>query len=109
LWRRPRPKLGCGAKERKKKVIMCCFFNWAPCYEGILEIGERYGSTHSRTLLLDGGEYSASRPGRFTARETAPVTHWIRGWLGPGTGLDAAVKRNIHSPYRDSKPRSSRS
>jgi hypothetical protein len=31
LWRRPRPKLGCGAKERRKKnifmtVILCNLF-----------------------------------------------------------------------------------
>jgi hypothetical protein len=23
LWRRPRPKLGCGAKERRKKIPTC--------------------------------------------------------------------------------------
>jgi hypothetical protein len=22
LWRRPRPRLGCGAKERKKKILL---------------------------------------------------------------------------------------
>jgi hypothetical protein len=35
------------------------------------------------TLALDGGEWSASRPGRFTPRERAPGTHWIGGWVGP--------------------------
>jgi len=30
-------------------------------------------STHSLTSAPDGGEWSASRPGHFTARETAPV------------------------------------
>jgi hypothetical protein len=29
------------------------------------------------TLALDGGEWTASRPGRFTPRERAPGTHWI--------------------------------
>jgi hypothetical protein len=29
----------------------------------------RYSSTHSVTSALDGGERSASRPGRFTPRE----------------------------------------
>jgi hypothetical protein len=29
------------------------------------------------TSTLDGGEWSASRLGRFTPREKAPGTHWI--------------------------------
>jgi hypothetical protein len=39
---------------------------------------------------LDGGEWSASRPGRFT-----PGTQWIGGWVGPRTGLDDAEKRKF--------------
>jgi hypothetical protein len=38
---------------------------------------------------------SASRPDRFTPGERAPGTHWIGGWVGPRTGLDVVVKRNI--------------
>jgi hypothetical protein len=41
--------------------------------------GWRYNYTHSLSSALDGGEWSASRPGRFTPRERAPGTHWIRG------------------------------
>jgi hypothetical protein len=41
------------------------------------------------TSALDGGEWLASRPGRFTAAERAPVTHWIGGRVGPRAGLDA--------------------
>jgi hypothetical protein len=49
---------------------------WAPPHGVIL--GElRYSSTHSLTSALDGGEWSASRPGRFTPRERAPGTHWV--------------------------------
>jgi hypothetical protein len=33
-------------------------------------------------LGLDGGEWSVSRPGRFTPRERAPGIHWIGGWVG---------------------------
>jgi hypothetical protein len=33
------------------------------------------------TSALVGGEWSASRPGRFTPREGALGTHWIRGWV----------------------------
>jgi hypothetical protein len=43
----------------------------------------RYTSTHSLTLALAGGEWSATRPGRFTLRERAPGTHWIGGWWAP--------------------------
>jgi hypothetical protein len=35
------------------------------------------------TSALDGGEWSASCPGRFTPRERAPSTHLIRGWEEP--------------------------
>jgi len=33
------------------------------------------------TVALEGGEWSASRPGRFTPRERVPSTHWIGGWV----------------------------
>jgi hypothetical protein len=59
----------------------------------------RYIATHSLTSALDGNEWSASRPGRFTSRERAPGTHWIEGWV------DAVVKRKIRSHRRDSNPR----
>jgi hypothetical protein len=65
----------------------------------------RYNSTHSLTSALGGGEWSASRPGRFTSRERAPGTHWIGGWVGPRAVLDAVVKRIIPSPRRESNPR----
>jgi hypothetical protein len=54
---------------------------------------------------LDGGEWSASRPGRFTARERAPGTHWIGVCVGPRAVRDAVVKREIPSPRRESNPR----
>jgi hypothetical protein len=60
----------------KVKLSLC--FNWGPRHEG--ELGEwRYSSTHSLTSALDGGEWSASRPGRFIPRERAPGTRWIGG------------------------------
>jgi hypothetical protein len=56
------------------------------------------------TSALDGGEWSDSRAGRFTPKETASATHWMGGWVSPRAGLDAVVKRKIPSPYRDSNP-----
>jgi hypothetical protein len=38
-------------------------------------------------------------------RESAPVTHWIWGWMGPRAILDTVVKRKIPSPRRESNPR----
>jgi hypothetical protein len=61
--------------------------------------------THSLTSVLDGGEWSASRPGSFTSKERAPGIHWIGGRVGPRAVLDAAVKRKIPSPLRESNPR----
>jgi hypothetical protein len=79
-----------------------CAFNWAPCREDVL--GEwRYSSTHSLTSALDGGEWSASRPGRFTPWERIRGTHWIRGWVGPRAVLDAAVKRKFYSPELENR------
>jgi hypothetical protein len=91
-------------REIKVKVKLSLCFNWAPRHEGVL--GEwRYSSTHSLTWALDGGEWSTSRPGRFTHRESAPGTHWTGGWVGPRAVLDAVVKRKIPSPHRESNPR----
>jgi hypothetical protein len=38
---------------------------------------------------------SASRSDRFSPREEAPDTHWLRGWVGPKAGLDDVEKRNF--------------
>jgi hypothetical protein len=43
----------------------------------------KYSSTHSLTLALDGGEWSASCPSCFTPRERAPGIHCIGGWVCP--------------------------
>jgi hypothetical protein len=49
------------------------------------------GIAHSLTSALDGDEWSASRPGRFTPRESDPGTHWIGGWVGHRAVRDAVV------------------
>jgi hypothetical protein len=47
------------------------------------------------TSALGGGEWSASRPGRFITGERAPCTHCIGGWAGPRAGLDDVEKRKF--------------
>jgi hypothetical protein len=64
-------------------------------------------ASHIFTSALDGGKWSASRPGCFIPRERAPGTYSIEGWVGPRAGLDAVVKRTIRSPSRDSNLRPS--
>jgi hypothetical protein len=56
------------------------------------------------TSALDGSEWSASRPGRFTPRERAPGIHWIGDWVGTRAVLDAVVNRKIPSPRWESNP-----
>jgi hypothetical protein len=88
--------------------LLTCMRNWTTDLRTSLNgfavvivviFGEwRYSSTHSLTSALDGGEWSVSRPGRFTPRERTPCTHCNGGWVGPRAGLDALVKRKIPSP-----------
>jgi len=40
-----------------------------------------------RNLGIKGGEWSASRLGRFSRGDRASGTHWT-GWVGPTAGLD---------------------
>jgi hypothetical protein len=41
---------------------------------------------------LVGGEWSASRHDRYIPGETAPNTHWIRGWVDTRAGLDMCLR-----------------
>jgi len=45
--------------------------------------------------------FSNSRPGHFNPVGGAIFTHWTRGWVGLGVGLDVSEKRNISCPCRD--------
>jgi hypothetical protein len=54
-----------------------------------------YGGVDVQTSALVGGEWSASRPGRFTPGERAPGTHWTGGWVSPRAGLDDMEKRKF--------------
>jgi hypothetical protein len=44
------------------------------------------------TSALAGGEWSASRPGRFTPGERVPGTRWIGGWVDRRASLDNLEK-----------------
>jgi hypothetical protein len=60
-------------------------------------LGERrYCSYTFLTSALEGGEWSASRPGRaLPLGKEPPVTHCTGGWVGPRAGLDAEVRGKI--------------
>jgi hypothetical protein len=45
--------------------------------------------------MCDPWQWSASHPDSFTSGERAPGTHWIRGWVGPRSGLDNTEKRTF--------------
>jgi hypothetical protein len=86
LKKRPRSK-GCGAIEREREVYTCVKlvkYNELTTHGGVRGIASAF-----LTSALDGGECSATRPGRFTPGEGTPGKHWLRGWVSPRAGLDA--------------------
>jgi hypothetical protein len=79
--------LQCLLQDIKVKLSLCLFFNWAQRHESVL--GEwRYSSTHSLTSALDGGKWSASRPGRFTPHRKCPWYPLDRRLSGPQSGSE---------------------
>jgi hypothetical protein len=90
-------------KLKVKVKLFLCFFNWAQRHEGVL--GGAAVELHAfLNSALDGGKWSALRPGRFTSRERAPGTHWIWSWVGPRASLDAVVKRKNSQPLPGLEP-----
>jgi len=85
----------------KGKVIPVLY--WALRHEYILEEW-RYCPTYSLASALNGGEWSTSRPGRFTLRKRAPDTHWKGCWVGPRARLDAVAKRTNPCLCRATNP-----
>jgi hypothetical protein len=53
---------------------------------------------------LDGGEWSASRPGHFIPGERAPRTHWIGGWVGLRADLGRCGEEKHRLSCRGSNP-----
>jgi hypothetical protein len=65
----------------------------------------RYSSYSFLTSTLDGGEWSASRPGRALPRGKNSGTHCTGGWVGrPRAGLDAEARRKIPVSVGDRTP-----
>jgi hypothetical protein len=57
------------------------------------------------TSALVRGEWSASRPCRFTPGGSAPGTHWIGGWVDLRASLDDVEKRKfLTSPGFELRP-----
>jgi hypothetical protein len=55
------------------------------------------------TSALD-GEWSTSRPGRFTPVEASPGAHLVGGSVGSRAGLDAVEKTDVSCSCRESNP-----
>jgi hypothetical protein len=51
------------------------------------------------TLALVGGEWSDSRPGRFTPGEIVPGTHWMGSWMDLTDGLDDVEKNFLKCTF----------
>jgi hypothetical protein len=69
--------------------------------------GRLYNPTHFMISALDGGEWSASRPGRALAPgERNLGTRCTGGWVGPRAGLDTEDRGKILSPPSGIEPRS---
>jgi hypothetical protein len=85
--------------KKAKKVKRSRYTPWRRLWE------RRYSSYSFTTSALDGGEWSASRPGRaFTPGERTPGTHWTGGWVGPRAGLDTEDRGKILCPAGDRTP-----
>jgi hypothetical protein len=88
------------------KVKNVKFFLWLINYTSRHE--NRCGSADIALLLfisaLDGDEWLASRPDRFTSEGKAPGTHCIGFWVGHRADLDAEEKRRIEHGHPANSP-----
>jgi hypothetical protein len=67
------------------KKLSLFLINYVPRHENVWRSGSI--PTPFFTSVLDGGEWLAPRPGRFTSGERAQSTHWIGRWVGLRAGL----------------------
>jgi hypothetical protein len=63
----------------------------SPCSINVCRVVHVRIQVFLNSALL-GGELLASCSRRFTAGERAPGSHYIGGWVGPGTGLDGVER-----------------
>jgi hypothetical protein len=63
-----------------------------------------YSSYSFLTSALDGGEWSASRPGSVFPRERAVGTHCTGGWVGLRAGLDTEDRGKSFASSGDRTP-----
>ena len=61
---------------------------------------QRYSSTLSLTLVLDGGRWLMPRPGHLTPSKK-PGTHCRGGWVGPRAGVDGWGKSHPHLTWEE--------
>jgi hypothetical protein len=54
------------------------------------------------SLCIRWGEWSTSRPGRFSPEERTPGTHCTGGWVGHRAGLDTEARGKIFRVCRGS-------
>jgi hypothetical protein len=59
---------------------------------------------HSLTSALDGGEWSASRPGHFTPRERALGIDWLRRLGGPQSQSGRSGEKKNFQPLPGLEP-----
>jgi hypothetical protein len=59
---------------------------------------------HFLDLGTSPGEWSTSRPGRFTPGERAPGTHWIGGWVDLRAGVDVEKRKFLTLPGLELRP-----
>jgi hypothetical protein len=69
-------------------------------------VERRYSSYSFSTSAIDGGEWSASCPGRALARRKDPGTHCTGGWADPRAGLDTEARGKILWTLPGIEPRS---
>jgi hypothetical protein len=74
----------------KVKSSLCSEYHAVKAYWGIEGM-----APHILSLAVDGGEWSASRPGCFTPGKRAPVIHRIGSLVDLRAGLDTVVKRKF--------------
>jgi hypothetical protein len=77
----------CQFMKVKKVNLSLCLINCTLSRKDVW--GSRSIAPTFLTSELDGGEWSASRPDRFTPGERDSGTYCIGGWVGLTGGLDA--------------------